>query len=257
MFKLGLKLWSINDNYVEKAKRLYDNGNYDYIELFSVPDSFNDYIYLWKSLNIPFLIHAPHFMHGVNFAKEECFEQNIKRAREAQNFADELNAEYIIFHPGIAGKTEETVRQLNIISDSRSLIENKPYFTVLGDGYICNGNSPEEIKYIIDNAKVGFCLDIGHCFCSANAKNIKPYDYLKEFLELNPKMFHLTDNDFLSSIDKHWHFGEGNFDVKKILKHLTLKSKITLETRKNSKENLDDFVEDVKVIKNCEVPPQN
>lgn len=252
MFNLGLKLFSINENYIREAIKLYEQQLYQYIELYVVPGSYETCINFCKPIKIPYIIHAPHFRHGVNLAKEECFEQNIKHAGEAQKFADELNAEYIIFHPGIAGNVEETARQLNVINDSRILIENKPYFTVLDDGNICNGNSPEEIKIILDSTKSGFCLDIGHCFCSANAKNIKPYDYLKEFLNLNPKMFHLVDNDFSSSIDKHLHFGQGNYDLEKILNYLPCNSKITLETTKDSKDNLNDFIEDIRIVRSYE-----
>jgi len=252
MFQLGLKLWSINENYVNEAIKLYDQGVYDFIELYAIPDSFDTQINLWKPLKIPYIIHAPHFRQGLNLAKEECYEQNMKFAVETRKFADELDAENMIFHPGIAGNIEETVRQLNIINDSRILIENKPYYTVLNDGNICNGHSPEEIEYIINKTALGFCLDIGHCFCSANAKNIEPFEYMEEFLKLNPKMFHLTDNDFSSSIDKHLHFGEGNFDVDKILNYLFDNAKITLETNKDSKENLYDFELDVKFFRMLE-----
>lgn len=250
--ELGLKLFSINENYAKETVKLFEQKIYDFIELYVVPNSFENCINLWKPLNIPFIIHAPHFRHGVNLAKEECFEQNLKFAKEAKNFADALNAEYIIFHPGIAGNIEETARQLNIINDSRILIENKPYYTILDDGNICNGNSIEEIKFILENTKSGFCLDIGHCFCSANAQNIEPFDYLKQFLELNPKIFHLVDNDFSNSMDKHLHFGQGNYDLEKILNYLQSNSKITLETTKDSKDNLDDFIEDIRIVRSYE-----
>ena len=40
MYKIGLKLWSINtDYYYDEAKRLYDEGVFDYIELYVVPDT--------------------------------------------------------------------------------------------------------------------------------------------------------------------------------------------------------------------------
>lgn len=247
--ELGLKLFSINENYVKEALKLFEQKIYDYIELYVVPDSFETCINLWKPLNhIPFIIHAPHFRHGVNLANPEQLGENLKKAEEAQKFADELSSGYIIFHPGISGIIEETAKQINIINDSRILIENKPYYTILDDGNICNGYSPKEIKFILDNTKSGFCLDIGHCFCAANAQNIEPYIYLKEFLNLNPQMFHLVDNDFSTAIDKHLHFGEGNFDVNKILKFLPENAKITLETNKNSKENLNDFIQDVKFL---------
>lgn len=247
--KLGLKLFSVNENYLKEAVKLFEQKVYDFIELYVIPGSIENCINFWKPLNIPFIIHAPHFRNGVNLAKTEQIEENLKKAQEAQRFADELNAKYIIFHPGIAGDIKETARQLNIINDSRILIENKPHFTILNDGSVCNGNSPEEIKFVLENTNAGFCLDIGHCFCSANAKDIQPFEYLKQFLELKPVLFHLVDNDFSSSIDKHWHFGEGNFDVEKILNILPKDAKITLETYKNSKDNLDDFINDVEYIK--------
>lgn len=252
MLKLGLKLFSINENYMKEAVRLYEQGFYEYIELYVVPGSYEDCIDFCKPVKIPYIIHAPHFRHGVNLAKKECFEQNIIHAHEAKKFADDLNAEYIIFHPGIAGNIEETAKQLNIINDSRILIENKPYFTILDDGNICNGNSPEEIKYILDNTTTGFCLDFGHCFCSANARNILPFDYLNEFMELKPSLYHLVDNDFSSTIDKHLHFGQGNYDIEKILNYLPNGAKITLETTKDSKDNLNDFLNDVIVVRNYE-----
>jgi sugar phosphate isomerase/epimerase/L-amino acid N-acyltransferase YncA len=248
--KIGLKLFSTNDFYINEALKLYKEKVYDYIELYVVPNSFEDFISLWKSLDIPFIIHAPHFRHGVNLAKKEQFEQNLLFSKEAQKYADTLNSKYIIFHPGIAGDLEESVRQINLIKDERILIENKPYSTVLNDGNICNGNSPEEIKYLLENTNASFCLDIGHCFCSANAQNIEPFQYLKEFFNLYPKMFHLTDNEFKSPVDKHLHFGDGDFNVEKILNLLHENAQITLETIKNSKENLDDFIKDVTQIKN-------
>ncbi len=101
----------------------------------------------------------------------------------------------------------------------------------------------------MENANTEFCLDIGHCFCSANAQNIEPYEYLKEFLKFNPKLYHLTDNDFYSPIDKHLHFGEGNFDIEKILNYLPNRAKVTLETVKNSQNNLNDYIKRCSICK--------
>jgi len=249
MVNLGLKLFSINENYIQESLKLYKKGYYQFIELYVVPNSFEGCIDFCRKLTMPVIIHAPHFRHGVNLADKNNLENNMKFSREALKFADELNAQFVIFHPGVAGNIEETVNQLNIINDSRILIENKPYYTVLGDGNICNGYSPEEISFVLKNTGVGFCLDFGHCFCAANALEIEPFSYLQKFLELNPQMFHLVDNDFSNTIDKHLHLGEGNFDIKKILDYLPESAKITLETTKNSKENLDDFVKDVDFIR--------
>ena len=48
MYKFGLKLWSVNENYIDTAKKLYDENIYDYIELYAIPSSFDEYAELWK-----------------------------------------------------------------------------------------------------------------------------------------------------------------------------------------------------------------
>ena len=114
-------------------------GMFDYIELFSVPNYYSEFINTWKSLKIPYVIHGPHYAKGLNFANKDCFEKNVKFAAQAQKFADALGAEIIIFHPGVAGDIEQTIFQLNKINSSRIVIENKPYFAIV-DNLICNGS---------------------------------------------------------------------------------------------------------------------
>lgn len=250
MHKLGLKLWSTNRNYVEEAVQLFKNNAFQYIELYIVPGSYTEYIEMWLNTDIPFAIHAPHFRHGMNLARKDNFSKNLALADETLKFADMLKAEVIIFHPGIAGNIKETVFHLNLIDDNRIIVENKPYFA-LNDGLICNGISPEEIRYILENTNTGFCLDIGHAFCSANAQKVQPMKFLKEFISLNPKMYHLTDGEADGIYDRHYHFGQGNFDINEILELIPGNSLITIETIKNFRENLSDFDKDISYLRNC------
>jgi deoxyribonuclease-4 len=243
MINIGLKLWSTNSNYIEEAKRLYSSGTYSYIELYVIPNSLNN-VSIWKNFKIPFIIHASHFKDGVNLAKKECKIKNMLAAKEAIEFANILNAKYIIFHPGIAGDIKETVEQLNEINDKRILIENKPYFIEMNNS-ICNGATIEEIDYVLKSTNVGFCLDLGHAICAANAIKANAIEYIQQFLKFKPKMFHLVDNKFDSVYDKHYHIGNENYPIKKIIELLPKESLITLETYKNSNENLDDFSADV------------
>jgi len=243
MINIGLKLWSTNSNYIEEAKRLYSIAAYSYIELYVIPNSLIN-VSIWENLNIPFIIHASHFKDGVNLAKKECKTKNMLAAKEAIEFANILKAKYIIFHPGIAGNIKETAVQLNEINDKRILIENKPYFIEMNSS-ICNGATIDEIDYVLKNTSVGFCLDIGHAICAANAIKVDAMQYIKSFLKFNPKMFHLVDNKYDSIYDKHYHFGQGNYPIKELINLLPKESLITLETYKNSNENLDDFSADV------------
>jgi deoxyribonuclease IV len=252
MYKYGLKLWSTNKQYITEAIKLYEENVYKYIELFVVPNSFNKFISKWKNLKIPYVIHAPHFYCGLNLAKHENLNTNIKLARETFKFANELQASKIIFHPGVDGDIKETVRQLKILNDHRILIENKPYYALVkqdGKHLICNGHSPQDIKLIIQKTNVGFCLDIGHAIYSANAKNINSLDYLKQFIKLDPKMFHLTDGNIEGILDQHKHIKKGSFNFKEIFKLIPEKSFISIETEKSFKNKLCDFKNDIATLK--------
>ncbi|MDD4203322.1 MAG: sugar phosphate isomerase/epimerase [Candidatus Omnitrophica bacterium] len=245
---IGLKLWSINDNYIEHAKKLFKEGIYDYIELYAVPNSYSNCIDMWKNINVPYIVHAPHFMHGMNPARQECIGTNIEFANEAIRFADTLNSKYIIFHPGAEGKTENTIKFFKKINDKRILVENKPYHG-LPENVICNGSTVEEIKQIIDDCGVGFCFDIPHAICSAKSHNQDCLELIKEFLEMSPKMFHLSDGDVDTFFDEHSHLGKGNYPLEKIVPYLPQNMMVTIETEKQSNVSLDDFVEDVNIFK--------
>lgn len=250
MCRLGLKLWSINENYIEPAKNLFKEGVFQYIELYIVPSSYDKFISIWKNLQenekIPFIIHAPHFGHDMNLAKKECFEKNMEMYQEVKKFADTLSSEIIIFHPGIDGDIKETVRQLNIIDDKRIVIENKPYYAINSE-LVCNGNSFEDIKYIMEETSLGFCLDVGHAFCSARAQAKNEILFLKELIKLNPKIFHLSDGQIEQTFDSHLNFGFGNYNFKEII-NIIGNNSITIETNKNSNIDLDDFKKDAEYL---------
>ncbi len=248
MFELGLKLWINNENYINEAISLFEQGIYQYLELYIIAETNDSHVSLWKDLNIPLIVHAPHYMDGLNLAQKEHKVNNISLIKMTQDIADLLKADKIIVHPGVGGDIRETARQLSEINDPRILIENKPYHGLI-KGLICNGAKVEEIKYILDNINVGFCLDIGHAIVAANAFKADPIVYLKEFIKLEPKMFHLTDGDYSSVYDKHDHFGQGNYNIKAILDVLPKDSQLTLETIKSHKDSLADFVEDIKFIR--------
>ena len=247
MYKLGLKLWSVNtDYYYDEAIRLYNEKVFDYIELYVVPNTL-DKLEKWKKLKSPYLIHCPHFAHGFNLAKQDKLESNLKIFKEVQKYADDLNSEYIVVHGGIDGCIEETAKQFKKLNDTRTLIENKPMIALPNkmNGKFCRGFSPEEINQVIKTASCGFCLDFGHAICSAASQKTNPYSYIEKFINIKPKMFHLTDNtDMSSGFDTHEHLGSGQINFKKIKTFLQDNAIITLETDKDSKKNLDDFIQD-------------
>lgn len=202
---------------------------------------------------IPFIIHAPHFAHGFNLAKRDKQDTNYEIYKEVKQFADELNAQYIIFHGGIDGDIRETAVQLALFNEQRALIENKPYIALPNKmgGEFCRGYNQEEIRLVTEIAQCGFCFDFGHAICAANSLGVNVYKYCKEFLQFSPNMYHLTDlNDITSPYDSHLHLGTGELDFNQIFDMIPDESYITFETVKNSRVDLDDFVEDMEWLKN-------
>ncbi len=250
MSKLGLKLWSTNiDHYFNEAQKLYEGKVFDYIELYVVPNSLHT-IEKWAELEIPFALHAPHFMHEVNLADRERFQYNKEIFAQVDEFSQGLNTTYTVIHGGMNHAIEETVRQVNLLKPRKPLIENKPYKAPLLTDCLCRGATLEEVTYVMSQCGCGFCLDIGHAICTANSLGLEPYSYLEKFETLNPACYHLSDNFIESDMDMHLHLNEGNYDFPRIFSIINTEKPIAIETKKDSKENLNDFREDVICLKN-------
>ena len=253
--RLGLKLFSNQyEQYKEEAIEIIESGYADYIELFVYPDAF-DTLKEWESLKIRhginFTIHSPHSSQNVNLVVPELLDYNKKIYAQMDIFMDALDAEYMIIHCGREGSVKETVRQLNIINPKRMMIENTPYFSPKMPDIVAAGGTVEDIKYVLDNHECGFCLDVGHSFCTAVALGKKPYEYMQEFLKLNPHCYHLSDGEINNKIDIHYHINKGDYDWKRIMDSLDKTRNMTLETiTKNYSDTLlTDFVDDTKILR--------
>jgi endonuclease IV len=244
--QLGLKLGSTNTNYTSDILSLYENGYFQYIELFAIPGTFDDTIGYWKQFSIPVVIHAPHSAAGMNLSLKDNRKCNGSRLQETFKFADTLNAEYIIFHSGLNGMAEEMVHQIHPFVDSRCLIENKPVKGLNNEK--CIGSTPDEASYIMNELKIGFCLDFGHAICAANSLKQDTLALINNFLQLKPVMYHLTDGDYVSEYDSHLHYGQGTFPIKKLLKLVPDNTKLTNEAKHNSLNDLSDFKDDIDTL---------
>lgn len=243
MFQLGLKIGSKDTQYTDEILRYYDEGVFQYIELFAISGTLKETIDYWKQFNIPFGIHAPHSMAGLNLANSFSKSENSRKIIETIRFADELNAEYIIFHSGMNGTCVEVVNQLKPFCDNRFIIENKPIKGI--GGGICVGTQIPDLKYIIDSLNCGFCLDFGHAICSARTQNADPIEFIKSLKEqFNPRVYHLTDGDYESELDSHLHYGEGCFPLKELLKFVPDGAMVTNEAKREKTNCLIEVLQD-------------
>ncbi|MDR2999717.1 MAG: sugar phosphate isomerase/epimerase [Fibromonadaceae bacterium] len=241
--QVGLKLGSPDSSYKNAIYDLWEKKVFQYIEILAVPNSYKNTIDFWKQFKIPFIIHAPHLGHGMNPSIREKEIENKEKIKETIEFANALNAEYMIFHPGALGNINETVRQYSPFVDSRFLIENKPFIAL--DYSHCLGSKPEEIKFLMEKLGIGFCFDFGHAVCTANSLKKEPMELIEEFLALKPQMYHLTDGIFTNEKDEHLRYGKGSFPLADFLKLIPQGAKVTNEARHDFKDSLDDFLEDV------------
>ena len=239
-YNLGLKLGSKDIQYTDEILQYYEQGVFQYIELFTLSGTYNDTISYWKQFNIPFGIHAPHSAAGLNLACVANRKINESKIAESVKFADALNAKYIIFHSGTNGKPEEVINQLKLFADERFLIENKPVRGL--DGSTCVGSVYDDLKQIIDGIGqgCGFCLDFGHAICAANTLKKEPFAFIKELTKLNPRVYHLTDGDYASELDSHLHYGQGSFPLNELLSLVPDCGMITNEAKRNNIEELDE-----------------
>lgn len=251
MKQIGLKLWSTNKQYVKPALELFANGVYNYIELYVEPDSLS-YLEVWRNLDIPFILHAPHTMSGLNPALRECETRNFELIEQVDKYRKALNPEYIIFHPGVDGTIEETICQFSALSlkypeiNKHMLAENKPFRGL--SGRTCVGATPSEIKTILDSANIGFCLDFGHAIAAANSFKKNWHQFADAFLLLTPNLFHLSDTDMAAEIDSHLNLGAGNCPIAEIVDTIPAEAMMTLETAKDPQQDLDDFTKDVEFL---------
>lgn len=251
MPKIGLKIWSTNLQYIPIARELFAKKVFDYIELFTVPGSIGSLAH-WKQLAIPYILHAPHSYAGLNPSDVNSRVANTELVGQAEVFFNALSPAHIIFHPGIKGELSESIAQFKIFGDKfpamyeKVIIENKPLIGLHDE--TCLGASPEDVKRLLESTGRGFCLDFGHAICYSVAAGKDWKNVLAEFLKLKPSMYHLSDG-FYTVKDAHEHLGTGEFDLPYLVQLIGNNKHVSLETKRNRPDSLDDFVLDAKKLR--------
>jgi deoxyribonuclease IV len=246
--KKGLKLRSSEISYHQEIENLFNENKIDYIELYIIPHTFLTTSHIWKSLSVPFIIHAPHTAHNTNLALASLRKSNFQIYSEVKRFADLLNSPIIIFHSGCNGTFEEVIFQIKKINDTRMHVENKPLVGLNGEH--CWGTSQKEIVTIEKECDLkGYVLDIGHAIYFSNSICVNWMNQIKQFIQLEPKMYHLSDGEISSEKDMHLNFGKGNFPLHELINLFPNGTQVTLETPR-SNESLSEFIEDLNFLKN-------
>ncbi len=254
----GLKLWSKdfikNPAFAKAAEMALKEGKFDYLELFALPGTFDDTKEAVRAgfAGIKTVIHAPHALQNLDISNPEEFDNNRGRLKSSQEFADMLGADIIILHPGMWRGEQylaESMRQFKAFNDARLTVENLPGYCSQTKREL-HGITPDEIKRFMAETGAKFCLDFSHAICGANTYNRDVYDVLAEFKALKPAMYHLCDGDVASTNDDHRHFGDGNYDLARLVNEFTDDGAlITMETGHGIPTGVSSWLDDIAYIR--------
>lgn len=241
--KFGIKIWSTNKGLIEIARSHFLRGEIDFIELSAKMGSFDEKI-ISLIKGIPSIIHCDNT--NINFAKKEFYEGNVAAIKEAQKFADFLDAEYIIIHPGYDGDIANVNSLLDESKDKRFCIENMPGIT-FDTKLPCMGRTYEELKKIKVN---NYCLDFNHAIKAAITLGIDPFENIKGLLKFGPILFHVCDGRLDNDYDEHLDIGRGKYDFRRIVDLISEKEGfMSLETPKTDFSSLSNDLINIRKIK--------
>lgn len=235
--KIGLKLWSNNSDLFHQGVKLIESDIFQYIEINVVPGTCPD---IFSEYDIPYVIHGTTDAFGFDMGNISRLKQNNKLLQNNIDWADKLNSNIIILHPGI-NSLNNTCKFLDTVADNRIIIENMPRVGINDELLI--GSTPKEIKSLINN-KFGFCLDINHAIKSSTYFKEDYLSAIKQYLALKPSLIHLCDGNQFNCKDEHLHLNDGNYDLKEI-KHLICKSTTQYMTMETPRYNSTSLNEDI------------
>jgi len=205
--KYGLKLWSVNKELFDLA--IKNRDKYDYIELLYVPGKIKGVEKLVNA-KIPIIVHSPTSVQGVNLSSINLKESK-NSLKEVINFSNMVSAKKIILHPDF-GDINNLLLVLNEVFDSRFVIENMPLHGINKDLKLCC-YSKKEIKKIIDQTNIDFCLDITHAIKTAISLGIDYKSSLNDIVTLKPTIAHVSGCNLSSDLDEHLDIFGSEIDV--------------------------------------------
>ncbi len=186
-------------------------------------------------------LHAP--LNDINIASinPTIRDASIEEVKRSLELASAVGVNVVTVHPGLYSPLAiycddilelslDSLKRLKITAEDfgvKLAVENLPEMWLT----LCS--EPEEIKELLQNSDLGFCLDIGHAYTAGR---------LQDFLEfsIKPVNVHLHDNE--GGDDIHLPLGDGEIDFQNILKNLkdydgnfVIEGRGTEELRKSKK----------------------
>ncbi len=238
--KVGVKTYADREGY-KYIKKIV--GHCDFIEIMPLPTNS-----LWKKFlefNVPVTIHAAHQKFGADPGDKKKHNKTDICLNLAIKAADAFGSDVIVVHPGTVGAKRKScmdtaIKYLKKYKEPRFHIENLPSWK----NHLELGTLPEEIANFEKEISCKTCFDFSHAAMSASMLNKDYKKFVKSFMKLKPKYFHMCGGDTIKHEDHH-PLSQGNYDQKYFKSLLPKRGRVVLETP----HDLKNHIKDIKFLK--------
>ena len=186
----------------------------------------------------PLMVHLS-YLPNLAAADPVLYQRSAARLTQELALARELEADYLVTHPGHGELTEASFRLVaQALAAAVSRVPPPPL--VLLENTAGQGNELgwriEHLQRLMElsGVEVGLCLDTAHAFASGYDLRGDGASQLLGEIARGPglerlKMLHLNDSRaaFNSRVDRHWHLGQGQIGLeglRQFLAHPWLKT---------------------------------
>lgn len=192
----------------------------EYAELVHQFPSENIDVEILESFNLKYSIHAPFMDVNIAALQEKSRLNSIRQMKESINLANEINAESVVIHPGLAPflankyfidkvylTSNDSIKEIGEYGNDLGVlttIENMPIF----DGMIYS--NLEDLHELLTSLDMSMTLDIGHANHAGYPAEAMYFDSIK----------HIHAHDNFGNDDSHLALGEGSIQLNTIINTL-------------------------------------
>ncbi|WP_405276034.1 sugar phosphate isomerase/epimerase family protein [Methanobrevibacter sp.] len=218
--KIGASSLAGIEHPLEDTLEFIENLGLEYVELVHQFPAENIDVNVLESYNLKYSIHAPFMDVNIASVQDKSRLNSIKQIKDSIDFANEINAEAVVVHPGLAPflankyfldtvykYSNESIEEIGKYSENQGIlttIENMPTF----DGMIYQ--NLKDLDELLVSLDMSMTLDIGHANHAGYSPEAMYFDSIK----------HVHAHDNFGDDDAHLALGEGSIELNTIINTL-------------------------------------
>lgn len=218
--KIGASTLAGIDKTLEETLEFIENLGLEYAELVHQFPCENIDSTILESYNLKYSVHTPFMDVNIAALQDKSRLNSIKQIKDTIDFANKINAEAVVVHPGLASFlankyfldkvynfADESIKEIGEYGKDLGVlttIENMPKF----DGMIYQ--DMEYLDELLVSLDMAMTLDIGH----ANHAGYSPEDMIFDSIK------HVHAHDNFGDDDAHLTLGEGSIELNTLINTL-------------------------------------